>query len=366
MITRGSTLLRSIVMIAIAIVACAIIFQFSGYSAVDAMSGFVEGAITGPGSLMSTLRWSLPLMLVGVGTVLCFRSGYFNVGAQGQLYMGAIAAAALIPVLPGPAPVRMAIGIVAAIAAGMLWSLISAWLKTSTGADELLTTLMLNFIGALVLQYVTNGPLRDLSGSGQVAAAPPLPLDVRITGSSGVGPVNVTLVVLVLIGCWFLVNRTTFGLSATIVGRNPQVAARQGVNPRAIVWSTFALSGGLAGLAGALEVLGPTGRLIQGFSPDVGFTGVLVALVGGLTVLGATFAALFFGALAAAIGYLPIVTDLPRSALEVLQGLVALLITVQLRARWKKRAAKTKPDPAPVVPEPSVSELASARTKDPR
>src|SRR5690606_37852069 len=106
---------------------------------------------------------------------------------------------------------------------------------------------------------------------------------VRITGSSGVGPVNVTLVVLVLIGCWFLVNRTTFGLSATIVGRNPQVAARQGVNPRAIVWSTFALSGGLAGLAGALEVLGPTGRLIQGFSPDVGFTGVLVALVGGLT-----------------------------------------------------------------------------------
>ena len=364
MITNGSTLLRSIVMIVVAIVASAVIFQLSGYSAVEAMSGFVQGAITGPGSVTSTLRWSLPLVLVGLGTVLCFRSGYFNVGAQGQLYVGAIAAAAIIPVMPGPAPLRMVVGIVAAVAAGMIWSLIAAWLKTSTGADELLTTLMLNFIGALVLQYMTNGPLRDLSGSGQVAAAPPLPPEVRITGSSGVGLVNVAVIVLVVIGCWFLVNRTTFGLAATIVGRNPQVAARQGVNPRYIVWSTFAFSGGLAGLAGALEVLGPTGRLIQGFSPDVGFTGVLVALVGGLTVLGAVFAAVFFGALAAAIQYLPIVTDLPRSALEVLQGFVALLITVQLRASWKKRS--TKAAQATAAPAPMASVPDPARTKDQR
>jgi len=352
MIGNSNVMLRSVVMIVIAIVASSIIFQLSGYSAFEAMTGFVEGAITGTGSLMTTVRWALPLALIGIGTLLCFRSGYFNVGAQGQLYIGAIAAAALIPVLPGPAPIRVAIGLIAAVLAGMLWALIAAWLKTATGADELLTTLMLNFIGALVLQYVTNGPLRDLSGSGQVASAPPLPLDVRVTGSSGVAPVNVILVLLVIVGCWFLVNRTTFGLSATIVGRNPQVAARQGVNPSSTVWTTFALSGGLAGLAGALEVLGPTGRLIQGFSPDVGFTGVLVALVGGLTVLGAVFAALFFGALSAAIGYLPIVTDLPRSALEVLQGIVALLITVQLRARWKKRSSETKPDPAP-KPEPA-------------
>lgn len=356
MITNGNVLLRSVVMIVIAIVASAIIFQLSGYSALEAMSGFMQGAITGPGALTSTLRWSLPLMLIGVGTVLCFRSGYFNVGAQGQLYVGAIAAAALIPVLPGPAPLRVVVGILAAIAAGVLWSLIAAWLKTSTGADELLTTLMLNFIGALVLQYVTNGPLRDLSGSGQVAAAPPLPLEVRVTGSSGVSVINVVLVVVVLIGCWLLVNRTTFGLSATIVGRNPQVAARQGVNSRFIVWATFGLSGGLAGLAGALEVLGPTGRLIQGFSPDVGFTGVLVALVGGLTVLGGAFAAVFFGALAAAIQYLPIVTDLPRSALEVLQGIVALLITVQLRASWKRRAAKEKVAQVPAPTRESVED----------
>ncbi len=346
---NGRLIARSFSMILIAIVLSTLVFQLSGYSAGEAISGFVQGAITGPGALMSTVRWAVPLAVVGVGVVLSFRAGFFNVGAQGQLYVGAIAAAAIGPVVPGPGFVKVAIAMVCAAIAGMLWSLIAAWLKTSTGADEVLTTLMLNFIGTLLLQYVTNGPLRDLSGSGQVASAPPLGPEMRITGSSGVSVVNIALVLAVLVGSWLIVNRTTFGLSSTIVGRNAQVATRQGVNSRSVIWVTFGLSGALAGVAGAFEVLGPTGRLIQGFSPDVGFTGILVALVAGLTIAGVAFAALFFGALAAAIQFLPIVTNLPTSALEILQGLVALLITAKLRANGIRRS---RPDSPPARAEP--------------
>lgn len=344
-------------MIAIAVLMSAALFQLSGYSAVEALTGFIDGAITGPGALLSTVRWAIPLALVAAGVVLSFRAGFFNVGAQGQLYLGAIAAAAIAPVVPGPPAVAILVAAVAAAIAGAAWSMIAALLKTLTGADEVLTTLMLNFIGTLVLQYVTNGPMRDLSGSGQVASAPPIDTAIRITGSSGVSVTAVLVVILVLGACWLLINRTTFGLSATIVGRNSQVAARQGVDSTRVVWTTFALSGGLAGLAGAIEVLGPTGRLIQGFSPDLGFTAVLVALVASLSIIGVVFSSLFFGALAAAIQYLPIVTDLPRSALDVLQGVVALLITVQLRSSWLTRRAGKADADAAAVSEPGPDEV---------
>ncbi len=362
MLRNGRLVARSLSMILVAIVLSTVVFQLSGYSAGEAISGFVQGAITGPGALMSTVRWAIPLAVVGVGVVLSFRAGFFNVGAQGQLYVGAIAAAAIGPTVPGPGFVKVGVAMVCAAIAGMLWSLIAAWLKTSTGADEVLTTLMLNFIGTLLLQYMTNGPLRDLSGSGQVASAPPLSPEMRITGSSGVSVANIVLVLIVLVGAWLLVNRTTFGLSSTIVGRNAQVATRQGVNSRAVIWLTFGLSGALAGIAGAFEVLGPTGRLIQGFSPDVGFTGILVALVAGLTITGVAFAALFFGALAAAIQFLPIVTNLPTSALEILQGLVALFITAKLRASWKR---PSRSRPVPVQKEPGARDGLTAVTNAP-
>ncbi|TAM70433.1 MAG: ABC transporter permease [Microbacteriaceae bacterium] len=353
--------LRSILMIAAAIVISALIYQLSGYSAVDAVSGFIQGAITGPGALTSTIRWAIPLALVGASVVLSFRAGYFNVGAQGQMYLGAIAAAAVAPIAPGPGLLKIAVALICAVVAGTVWSLIAAWLKTVTGADEVLTTLMLNFIGTLFLQYVTNGPMRDLAGSGQVAAAPPLAASVRITDSSGVSPANVILVIVVLALVWLLVNRTTFGLASTIVGRNAQVAARQGVNSRAVIWSTFGISGALAGLAGALEILGPTGRLIQGFSPSIGFTGIVVALVAGLTIVGVAFAAFFFGALAAAIQFLPIVTNLPSSALDILQGLIALLITARIRVKLKAKPPRphVSAEPAAAAPIP-VAEVSPA------
>src|SRR5690606_6255442 len=103
----------------------------------------------------------------------------------------------------------------------------------------------------LLLQYLTNGPLRDPSGSGQVAAAPPLPAEVRISGPSGVSPGNLILALVFVAVIWVLLNRTTFGLSATVVGRNPQVAARQGVSSTRVIWTTFGISGALAGVAGA-------------------------------------------------------------------------------------------------------------------
>ena len=148
----------------------------------------------------------------------------------------------------------------------------------------------------------------------------------------------VLLAIVVLTGAavWVLLERTRFGLSVDLAGRNPVMARWQGINVRRVGLTSFGLAGALAGLAGAMELFGPAARLITGFSPTVGFNAVVVALVGLLSVPGVALSALFFGGLQSAILFLPIVTDVPPPALVVLNGMVALLVTIRFRARRRR------------------------------
>jgi general nucleoside transport system permease protein len=328
--------LRALVFIVLALVLCGIIFQFAGYSALDMFQSIVDGAFLRPGAPLQSLRWALPLFITSVGVSISFRCGYFNIGAQGQFYIGAICATFMAAWLNGaPVLVLTPLCFLAAIAGGAIWALWPGWLRLQSGTDEVITTLMGNFIAGLILVYVTTGPLKDPSGSGQQSSSRPLAAIYRISDSSGVSPTILAIALFVGVGMWLLVNRTAFGVLASLAGRNPTMVKWQGARVWRLGLSSFLISGGLAGLSGAIEVFGPNGRLVGGFLPTHGFTAILIALVANLSVVGIGFVGLFFGGLASAALYLPIMAGLPSAAIDIVNAAIALFITA--KSDWVDR-----------------------------
>lgn len=328
--------LRALVPIALAFALGFALFAASGYDVAAVLAGLWQGAVAAPGSLEQSLRWALPLAIVSLGIIITLRTGEFNIGAQGQLLvggLGAVAAPLLLPDLPPAIVIPLAL--LGGIIGGALWSGIAGALKVWFNSDEVINTLMLNFIAVLLIQWFTTGPFKDDSTRGENASTPRIDLSFRLSDSSGVSLELLVIVVIAALFAWLLVERSPFGLQSKLVGSSPRVAAWQGLRIRRIHILTYLLAGAFAGLAGALEVLGPSGRLVTGATPTLGFTAIVVAIVGLLRVPGALLAALFFGGLQAAILFLPIVTNLPSSGLRIIEGLVALLITAQFI--WRRR-----------------------------
>lgn len=327
-------IVRALAFVLVALVLCGIVFEFAGYSAVEMFESIAEGAFLSGQALMNTLRWTLPLFLSAAGVLVSFRCGYFNIGAQGQFYMGAIAAAAVADRLNGlPAWIMIPLMVLAGLVGGGVWALWPGLLRVRSGTDEVITTLMGNFIANLFLIYVTAGPLKDPSGSGEMTASRPIAAAYRLSDSTGVSAPIIAIVVVVGILTWILVNRTAFGVIGGLAGRNPVMVTWQGARMARVGVAAFVYSGALAGLAGALELLGPAGRLLSGFSPSHGFTAVLIALVAGLSATAVGVVALFFGGLAAASLYLPVIAGLPAAAIDMINAAVALFITAR---SWPK------------------------------
>jgi simple sugar transport system permease protein len=340
---RLSALLRALGFILLALVLCGVLFEIAGFSAPDMFSAILDGAFLSDGAAAHDLRWACPLFVSAAGVIVAFRAGYFNVGTQGQFYLGAIGATAATMLLPGLPPLLVTIAaLLAGIAAGALWALWPGILRIGSGTDEVITTLMGNFIAALFLVWLTSGIMKDPAGSGQVTSSPPIAQAIRISGDGGVSPWIIGLTLAVGLVTWVLVNRTGFGVLAGLAGRNPVMVAWQGASLARLGLGAFLYSGGTAGLAGAIEVLGPDGRLVSGFSPAHGFTAVLVALVANLSVPGGAAAALFFGGLASASLYLPVIAGLPSAAIDMVNAAIALFITSRAVPRWLRLPIRRK------------------------
>ena len=350
---RLVAVVRALAFVLLALVLCGIIFEFSGraastsgnpYSALLMFQSIAEGAFLNPGAVEHSLRWALPLFITATGVAISFRCGYFNVGAQGQFYMGAIAATFIVDGMNGAPPALVIpLTFLAGIVGGALWALWPGILKVRSGTDEVITTLMGNFIAQLLLIYFTAGILKDPSGTGQVMASRPIGAIYRISTSAGLSPLIIGIAVLVGVAMWVLVNRTAFGVLSSLAGRNPIMVVWQGARLSRLGLAGFVLSGALAGLAGTIEVLGPNGRLVSGFLPTHGFTAILIALVASLSIVGTAVVSLFFGGLAAAGLYLPVLVGLPAAAIDIINAAIALFITARtwpgLDRLFKRRSA---------------------------
>ncbi|UCH25425.1 MAG: ABC transporter permease [Trueperaceae bacterium] len=289
---------------------------------------------------LEVLVQATPLVLAGVAVAFAFVSGYYNIGAEGQLYAGALAAAFIGPQLAGvPAPVSIVLMIVLGFLAGALWALPPALLKVRLKVDEVVTTLLLNSVMLFLISALLNGPWRDpISGwprSPTIAASAQFP---QLIARSRVH-LGLVLAILAVVGLWWIVRRTRFGLELRAAGLGRQAARFMGVPVERTVLSAALVSGGIAGLAGVSEVAGIHGYLIEGISPGYGYTGIIVATFGGLHALGVGLAGLFLalvdtGALSTsrALGVPAYLGDVVQATL-LLVTLAALLLA-RYRLRW--------------------------------
>jgi simple sugar transport system permease protein len=301
------------------------------------------GALFG-GALGSIEGWSevgvrtCPLLLTGLAVALAFRAGIWNIGAEGQLLAGATVAAWLGTRLGDwPGWLGIALLLIGSAAAGALWAAIAAVLKIGRGVDEVISTIMLNFIALGLAGWLVHGPLMEAGGaypqSDAVAAAlrlPRLSADHRLHA-------GLLVALAAAAGTYLLLFRSVLGYEMRAAGLNPLAARLAGLRTTIALLGALTLSGGLAGLAGGIEVSAVTFRLYEQFSPGWGFTAIAVALLGRLHPLGVLLAAVFFGVLDAGAAAMQRNAGVSSVLVQVVQATVILSLLVVER-HHKQRA----------------------------
>lgn len=284
------------------------------------------------------LMRSVPILLIALGIVFAFRAGVFNVGGEGQLYLGAVTAASTALALPGASgPAVAVLSLLTGAAAGAAWAFVPGLLKAVLGVDEVVTTLMFNFIALLLTSYLVSGPLRDPTAYG--ATSQMLPESTWLPAVPGLDGVNVgfLLALAVVPVTWFSLFRTVWGAELRAAGTNPRFAHAVGVRAAALTVQGMLASGALAGLAGAVYVLGTGHRFEQNFSPGLGLIGLTVALLARLHPVGAVLAALFYAMMINGAALMQLEADVPRSLVSLLTGILVLIMTVHVRLRRSGR-----------------------------
>jgi len=297
----------------------------SGSDPVVALTALAHGAFGDRFALSDTLLKTCPLLLTGLAVAVAFRTGIWNIGAEGQLLIGAVAATAVGSVcgaLPFPLPLLAAV--TAAALAGAFWSGIAAGLRVTRNVSEVISTIMLNFVAVRLIGWAVHGPLMETAG--RYPQSDPLPANAALPLLVGRIHLGIPLALLLAVAIWGLLFRTAAGFRWRVCGQNPRAAEFAGFRPGRELVAAMLVSGALAGLAGAVEVLGVTGRLYEQFSAGHGYTAIAVALLARLHPAGVTLTALFFGALAAGSGALQRTVGVSAVLVAIVQATTILIL----------------------------------------
>jgi general nucleoside transport system permease protein len=326
--SRAMIYLSPILALIFSLVAGVFLFIIMGVSPFAALHAFFVEPLSTSYGLSELGVKATPLVLIGVALSLGFKAGVWNIGAEGQLTIGGLCGGAvalffyeqegfhIIPLM-----------LLAGIAGGMLWASIVAFLRVRFNANEILTSLMLSYVAGLFLNLMVHGPLKDPEGFNFPES--------RLFSDSAILPVliegsrlhigAIMALVAVAIG-WIILSRTLLGYQIKVAGSAPAACEHAGFSREKIIWTTLLLGGGVAGLAGIIEVSGPIGQLLPNISPGYGFTAIIVAYVGRLHPVGALFAGILL-----ALTYLggetaQIRLNLPVAVTGVFQGLLLFFL----------------------------------------
>jgi simple sugar transport system permease protein len=310
---------------ALTIVTAAIIFALRGNNPAEALYVYFVEPLTALWSVEQMLVKASPLMLIGAGLAVAYRANVWNIGAEGQLTAGAVLAGS-VPVLLGwQSPPTLVVMLALGILGGMAWASIPAWLRNRFGANEILTSLMLVYVAQLLLDYLVRGPWRDPQGFN-------FPKSVTFEGwqllpylTPGVH-LGVLLSVLIALGLAFVMTKTIKGFEIEVTGQSARAARFAGFSEKRTVMFCMLLAGGLAGLAGAFEIMSVVGQLQPQISPGYGFAAIIVAFLGRLNPVGVIFAALLL-----ALSYIggeavQTALQIPDKITRVIQGILLFYI----------------------------------------
>jgi len=315
----------------------ALIIAASGADPLAAYAALVQGALGGPRQLTETALKAAPLLTMSLGLVVAFRGRIWNIGGEGQYFMGALAGTVvgLLGQASLPAWLLIPLMLAAGLVGGALWAGVAAWLKLAFSVNEIIATIMLNFVAIYTVSYLARGPLRDptsfLPQSARLEGAARLP-----TLPGGRIHLGILIALLLVPAVYVLLWKTTFGFRLRAIGSSAGVAHATGMNVQAGIALAFLCSGALAGLTGIIEVSAIHARLKDGISGDYGFTGILVALLGRLHPAGVLLAASFFALLTIGTQSMHTGRGLPIALAQVLQVVIilAMLIADALARRW--------------------------------
>lgn len=325
---RGLTVLNARIALPAAILGACLVLSLAALFGlalvVDASPRLVlftlaEGAAGSSVAVSATLREAVPIGLTALAFYIPYRTGFFNIGAQGQLELGALAAMLVVTTMSAPAALTIPVAFLAAAAAGALLVLPAVLLKTWRGASEVTTTIMLNFIAVEFVLAMVSGPMKD--GSAFYTTTAKVPDALRLPGGDLHAGIWMALAVL-LAAQWGL-RRTVFGFRLDAVGGNPVAAAAAGMRVSRILFQAILASAAVAGLAGAIQALGVVHQVAEGWSKPWGFVGILAALLGGHPA-GIVVASLLLAGLETGGRHMQAMTGVPAAMVYVLQGLPVL------------------------------------------
>lgn len=339
----GQAALRTLITLGAALLIGGIIIQLSGQDALQAYQVLFNSALGNERALANTLLAATPLIFTGLATMIAFRAGIFNVGVEGSLYLGAFAAAWVgFTWLELPAIVVIPLAFVFAGLAGGLWALIPGYLKARLRVDEIVSTIMLNYVAILFTTYLVNGPfyLPGMANamSAEVSPAAALPRLIERSQFNLAFPIAIAVFVAVAL----LLARTSAGYEIQSVGANRTFSRWMGMSVSKVILLVMFISGFIGGFAGAGQALGVHYRFIAGFSRGLGFDGIVVALLGRNHPLGVLLAAVFFGALRSGASTMEMFTQTPRDIIDVVFALIILFVSIDVSFDWWKRRRRAR------------------------
>jgi simple sugar transport system permease protein len=313
-------------------------------------------------TLWEVLNVSTPLLFAGAAVAIAFRSGYWNIGVEGQLLMGAVAAAGIGQVVHGwPSLIVLPLMVAAGALAGAAWALVPALLRVRLGIDEVVTTLLLNPVALLLVEALLHGPWTDPETGfpespriAETAEFPKLSTFLPFLGKSRLHLGFILAVIIILIA-WWVLSRTATGLRLRAVGLSPHGARFAGIRVERTLLRVALVSGAIAGIAGVSEVAGIQFRLTAGISPGFGYTGIVVAMLGGLAMPGVLLAGLLLGDLSVGASSAVRSLQIPSQLGAVMEGTLLLVVigALALRRARSRQEDERPPDegePPPLEP----------------
>jgi ABC-type uncharacterized transport system permease subunit len=324
----------------------ALLILLSGENPATAYRGLVDGALGDRYHIGETLVRAVPLALIALGTAPALRAGVFTVGAEGQMAMGALAATATILALDDlPAAVLLPTGLVAGALGGAAWALLPALLRVWWQVNEILSTLLMNYLAAQLLAWLLRTHLRAGGGvaTPQSRDLPTAALIPKLLSDTRLHWGAVLVLVAALALAWWI--RSTRGFAYDVYGARPALARRMGVADARAVIGTMLVAGTAAGAAGWVQVAGVQGRLYTSVTGGVGFTGVLVAVLGGLAPVGILAASILFAVLSTGADGIQAATGTPASIATVIQAVLLLGAAVAIGLQRGRRMRESRPSP---------------------
>lgn len=330
--------IRPVLAVGLALAFGALLLSLSGFNGRDVIDVMLIGVFQDFRSISEVLLKAVPLILIGAGLCVSFRCNMWNIGAEGQLYVGAIFATLVGTSLPGLTPwLYVPLVMIAGAFGGMIWAGIAGWLKVRFQASEIVTTIMLNYIALIGTSYLVTGPMQDSK-----AAYPQSARLLREAWMPDLFPgtrlhIGILVAIALAILLYVFLNRSSAGYALRVVGTNPHAARYAGIKPAKNMMIAICISGAMAGLAGAFEVAGVTHRMYQNISPGYGFEGIAVALLAGNNPLGAILSGTLFAVLRSGSELMQITSQVPQVLVLIIQGIVILSVVSFAVIRLRRR-----------------------------